>query len=165
MADHYSDALARRTAILAAIAPDLDTSPGSDIFDERQADASGSAIVLYALDAVTNQAFSGTATGDNLDNLAADAGLTRLPATSAAITVTVSGESGAPSGGWVVPQGTRVSTTADANGASVYFTTDAQATVPGSGNATIACTARLAGGATSRRTASPRSTARPASRS
>lgn len=145
MADHYSTALSRRTAVLAAIAPDLDTSPGSDLYDELQADASGSAIVMYALDAVANQSFSGTATGDNLDNLAADAGLRRLAPTFAAITVTVSGASAGPSGGWPVPQGTRVYTTADANGRSVYFTTDSSATVPVSGTATINCTATLAG--------------------
>jgi len=146
VADHYSTALSRRVAILAAIAPDLDASPGSDIYDEQQADASGSAIVMYALDAVANQAFSSTATGTNLDQHAADAGIPpRIGATFAAITVTVSGATGAPAGGWIVPQGTRVYTTSDANGRSVYFTTNSQAVVSSGGTATIACTATIAG--------------------
>lgn len=144
--DHFTIALARRRAVLAALAPDLDLSPGSDLYDETQADAMGSAIVMYALDAVQNQAYSGTATGGSLDNLAADAGLTRQPATVAATTVTVQGAStGAPSGGWVVPALTNFFTTADASGTAVYFQSQAQATVAAGGQATIAVTAVLAG--------------------
>lgn len=145
--DHYTLSLARRTAILNAVAPDLDTSPGSDLYDELRADAAGSALVLYALDNVQQQASASTATGSNLDALGADAGLKRNQAAYATGSVTVNGASGAPAGGWLVPVNTRFLTAADANGTTITFLATAQTVVAGSGSASVPVQALLAGAA------------------
>lgn len=143
--DNFSYALSRETAALQAIAPDIDVSESSLVQDILQACAGGSAIVLYAVAAVVNQLNVAMATGTALDGHAADAGLTRIPATYAALTVTVLGAPNAPAGGWIVPAGCHFATPADGNGNSIVFVSSAQATVLSSSTTVIPVTAVVAG--------------------
>jgi len=147
--DYLTIATARRVAILAAIAPDLDTSPGSWLCDDIAANAGGDALVRYALDNVRVQMFAATATGEYLRGRALDAGLDPpfLPADFATSSVSFLGSPNAPAGGWVVPQGTNVFTAADVHGTSLFFQTTSTTVVPGSGLATATVRATLAGAA------------------
>lgn len=79
-------------------------------------------------------------TGDNLDNLAANAWVTRIPASAATTTleVTLSGERSTET---VIPAGTRVSPESN-----VYFATDAALIIPaGSTTGTVGATCTTAG--------------------
>jgi uncharacterized phage protein gp47/JayE len=79
------------------------------------------------------------ATGTDLDNIAAEHGFERKPATTATGTATFTGTNGT-----VVPSGSRIETVADADGNKVQFETTADSTVS-SGTAVIAIEAVLAG--------------------
>lgn len=132
MTDLYSQDLALLQAVLFAVAPDLDSTPDSVAYNLLQAMASQSVDVQTSQANVQDAAFSGTATGADLDQLAADAGLQRDPALAASGVVTfTAGASGA-----TVPATVRVWTAATASGGPLYYDLQAAVSVPANGTAT-----------------------------
>lgn len=141
MTDRYTQNLGFLQAVVGAIAPDLDVMPDSVCYNLLQATASLAVDVQYSQTNATNAAYSSTATGANLAQLAADAGLKPLLASAASGTVTfTAGASGA-----TVPATVRVWTNASLGGAPIYFSLAAQVVVPASGTATGAVTCTTPG--------------------
>lgn len=139
MSDLYTQNLGYLQAVMGAIAPDLDSTPDSMLYNVLQAMASLAVDVQYSQTNATNAAYSRTATGTALAELAADVGLTRLLATPASGTVTFT----AGAVGATVPATVRVWTTASSSGAPIYFSLPSQIVVPANGTATgtVTCTA------------------------
>lgn len=132
MTDLYSQDLALLQAVLFAVAPDLDSTPDSVAYNLLQAMASQSADVQTSQANVQDAAFSATATGADLDQLAADAGLQRAPALAASGVVTFT----AGAAGATVPVTVRVWTAATASGGPLYYDLQATVSVPANGTAT-----------------------------
>lgn len=75
------------TRLLANVDDTLDKREGSIIYDALAPAAVELANCYVALDIYAEQTNVSTATGENLDNRAADYGLTRIPATKAEVTI------------------------------------------------------------------------------
>lgn len=141
MTDTLTSVYSTLTAVVSAVAPDLAVSAESALSDLLRASASAHADVLASQQNAQNAAYSSTATGAALDQLAQDAGLLRNPAVAASGQATFTGLPNGPAGGWTVPAGTIVSTQASASASPIFFTLQAAVSVPsnGTGNGTVLC--------------------------
>lgn len=105
-----------------------DVTEGSFAYDLLAASSAEIESVYIELDDVANQSFVGTATGDYLDALADQFGLTRKPALNAQVTLTFTGTTGTD-----IPAATRVTNIVPpgTTGTPLAFETIADATVAG----------------------------------
>lgn len=151
--DLQTSALQRSVMMLQAIAPDLDATQFASLYQVLQVTASQDVDVLASLQNLINQMFVSTATGLPLQQHGLDQGVQINGATGATGSVTLYGSAtppfgqSVPSGGWPVPQGTRVYTAGSVLGASIAFQTTAAVNVPAGGTATVGIVAEQLGAA------------------
>lgn len=120
---------------------DLDTSDGSMFADvERPVAVEKAEMVESVLNEAIKTAFPQWSYGTFLDMHAAMIPLTRKPAASAAVTLTISGVSGT-----VVPAGSKFATPASGDTPAAVFQTAAQVTIGGGGTVSATATAVAAG--------------------